>query len=345
MTKATSTRLAAPDAEQVRLLVAGDKSHCGKSTMSLGLLASLLDLGFAPAELAYIKPATQCVSTTLTAKFCESSGIDYVHVGPVVFYRNFTREFLDGKHGTSAELLASCANAVEAISAGKRFVVIDGVGYPTVGSIVGCSSVDIALACRARVLLVGKSGVGDAVDSFNLCAAVFEQRGVPVIGAVFNKLSLTGAYSLERCSEYVRKYFVSRRPAQHVYGLVPATDSLAALAAEESCGFSFSHPNPQNHIIRVEPLSGADSKAVANICALFKEHVDVPRIVADARAMAGASEVALSRANALELFSAAPSALLRQPATLLWVVVTAIVAHTIHALLAAGKLFRIGRGN
>jgi dethiobiotin synthetase len=177
---------------QLRILVAGDKSHCGKSTISLGLLASLLDNGFSPSDLAYIKPATQCVSATLTAKFCETAGIEYVHIGPIVFYRGFTRECLDGKHGTPEQRVDACARAVDRIGKGKRIVVIDGVGYPTVGSIVGCSSVDIALACRARVLLVGKSGVGDAIDSFNLCAAVFEQKGIPLLGGIFNKLALTG---------------------------------------------------------------------------------------------------------------------------------------------------------
>lgn len=178
--------------EQLRVLVAGDKSHCGKSTISLGLLASLLELGFKPSEVAYIKPATQCVAPTLTAKYCESMGIAYVHIGPVVFYRGFTRAFLDGEHGTSEDLVRQCVSAVERISQGKRVVVIDGVGYPSVGSIVGCSSADIALACHACVLLVGKQGVGDAIDSYNLCATYFERRGIPVIGAVFNKFVSTG---------------------------------------------------------------------------------------------------------------------------------------------------------
>ena len=71
-------------------------------------------------------------------------------------------------------------------------MVIDGVGYPSVGSIVGCSSADIAEATGANVLLVGKPGVGDAIDSYNLCAAFFEARGLPVLGAVFNKLPETG---------------------------------------------------------------------------------------------------------------------------------------------------------
>ena len=43
------------------------------------------------------------------------------------------------------------------------------------------------------MLLVGKPGVGDAIDSYNLCAAVFEARGLPVLGGVFNKLPETGS--------------------------------------------------------------------------------------------------------------------------------------------------------
>ena len=93
-----------------------------------------------------------------------------------------------------------------------------------------CSSADMAVACRAPVLIVGKSGVGDAIDSFNLCARFFEARRVPVLGVVFNKLPPKGFYGLAACEEYVRKYMRTSRPKQHVYGLLPASDLLAALA-------------------------------------------------------------------------------------------------------------------
>ena len=79
--------------------------------------------------------------------------------------------------------------------------MVDGVGYPAVGSICGVSNGDVAAALGAPVLLVGKSGVGDAVDSYNLNACFFEARGVRVLGGVFNRISTTGYYSLERCRE------------------------------------------------------------------------------------------------------------------------------------------------
>ena len=62
-------------------------------------------------------------------------------------------------------------------SVGKRIVFVDGVGYPSVGSICNLSNADIAQALKDPILLVGKSGVGDAVDSFNLSAKFFESYG------------------------------------------------------------------------------------------------------------------------------------------------------------------------
>ena len=264
----------------LKLMVAGDKSSAGKSTVSLGLLAALLEAGFQPSELAYIKPATQCVSSTLTARFCEDRGIAYEHIGPVVFYRGYTREMIDKQKGpdTSGALVNECAEAVARISEGKRLTMIDGVGYPSVGSIVTCSSADIAVACVAPVLLVGKSGVGDAVDSFNLCARYFEAQRVPVLGGIFNKLSPTGFYSLEKCRDYVNKYMRWARPRQKVYGMLPSHDALGALGADEACGFAFSRPEK---LPSAGPMTEQDRKAVQVLAELFSEHVNVKQLVSD----------------------------------------------------------------
>jgi dethiobiotin synthetase len=225
----------------LRMMVAGDRSSVGKSTISLGLLVALLDAGFLPHEVAYIKPATQCVSSTLVARFCEEQGIACEHIGPVVYYRGFTRQQLDNPSEHNA-LVAQCSEAVDRISTGKRITVIDGVGYPSVGSVVGCSSADLAVACAAPVLLVGKPGVGDAVDSFNLCARYFEAQAVPVLGSIFNRLSPSGFYSLDTCRRYLRKYMAGSRPRQRVYGMLPVHETLGTLGAEEACGLSFERP-------------------------------------------------------------------------------------------------------
>lgn len=290
-----------------RLLVAGEKSQVGKSTISLGVLGALLEAGYQASELAYIKPATQCVKSTVVARFCESHGITYVHIGPVVFYSGFTRECLDAAASSAtpalantnadadphvaaataavadamaggAELVRKCAAAVEEISSGKKLTLIDGVGYPSVGSIVGCSSADIAVACAAPVLLVGKPGVGDAIDSFNLCARFFEAQGVPVVGAIFNKCPPTGFYSREVCDRYIRQYFAGHRPMQRVYGVLPAVEGGIQTDVEEACASRFRHSE-------VKPSAGAltegDATSVASVGELFREHVDLRSLLSD----------------------------------------------------------------
>ena len=241
----------------LRMMVAGDRSSVGKSTISLGLLVALLDAGFLPHEVAYIKPATQCVSSTLVARFCEEQGIACEHIGPVVYYRGFTRQQLDNPSEHNA-LVAQCSEAVDRISTGKRITVIDGVGYPSVGSVVGCSSADLAVACAAPVLLVGKPGVGDAVDSFNLCARYFEAQAVPVLGSIFNRLAPSGFYSLDTCRRYLRKYMAGSRPRQRVYGMLPTHETLGTLGAEEACGLSFERPKARQR--RPAPLSIAQRR-------------------------------------------------------------------------------------
>jgi dethiobiotin synthetase len=221
--------------DSLRIFIAGDRSSVGKSSVCLGMIGSLLEMGYSPESLAYIKPATQSESTQLIQLFCEQQGIQCVPVGPLVYYRGFTRAFLAGETETTDQLLKHCSDAVDRVARGKRVVLVDGVGFPAVGSICGTSNAAVALACGyptetgrrlpMGVVLVGGSGVGSAVDAFNLNATYFEQAGVPVIGGIFNKLADSGFYSLENCKVQISAYFEQNRDqtlkGREAYGFVP----------------------------------------------------------------------------------------------------------------------------
>jgi hypothetical protein len=236
----TTTTTISPPA--LRIFVAGDRMSVGKSSMCLGLLGTLIAKGYDPDSLAYIKPATQNESPQLVQKYCESVGIACVPAGPVVYYRGFTRAFLAGDTESTEELLGKVEVVVDQIALGKRVVIVDGVGFPAVGSICGTDNAAVARASGyppnnsngrrgggqrkpCGVLVVGGSGVGGAVDAFNLNATYFEHASVPVLGAIFNKLSLDGFYSLENCKAQITSYFdqnahqqeLGRRP----FGFVP----------------------------------------------------------------------------------------------------------------------------
>mmetsp|Transcript_15572 Transcript_15572/g.22957 ORF Transcript_15572/g.22957 Transcript_15572/m.22957 type:complete len:482 (-) Transcript_15572:336-1781(-) len=222
------------DNRALRIFVAGDRANVGKTSVCLGILGNLLRAGYKASDLAYIKPATQDESPQLLQLYCEKKGIRCEPIGPIVFYRGFTRAFLAGQTESSTEMLEQVSLAVDTISRGKRVVIIDGVGYPAVGSICGVDNAAVAAASAYSaerplgVLLVGPSGVGHAVDSFNLNANYFESRGIPVLGAIFNKLSIDGYYSLENCKDQVSSFFQTYRSNCKAFGFVPMSPELAS---------------------------------------------------------------------------------------------------------------------
>ena len=76
------------------------------------------------------------------------------------------------------------------------------------------------------IVMIGKSGVGDAVDSHNLNSSFFESKGVTVLGAIFNKLSsdLSEYYNIDSCALSVRSYFRQYKNYQRIYGFIPLVD-------------------------------------------------------------------------------------------------------------------------
>jgi hypothetical protein len=274
----------------LRIFVAGDRSSVGKSSISLGILGTLLfKHHHPPCRLAYIKPATQSESTQLIQLFCEYHGIPCIPVGPLVYYRGFTRAYLAGQTESSEQLLERCRDAVDRLSIRgyadgsdnnrdkPRIVIVDGVGFPAVGSICGTDNPRVAQAARCDgVILVGGSGVGAAVDGFNLNATYFEKYGVPVLGGIFNKLDPhpDAFYSLENCRREVTTYFDqsvdqitnNRRP----FGFVPLFPRIAG-------------PNAMHY--------------VDEFIDVFDQHVDVKALVNAAVAAAARRDLQTKEPN------------------------------------------------
>lgn len=259
---ANSSRDAAP----LRLFISGDRASVGKSTTCLLILSSLIQLGVDPRHLAYIKPCTQSESLQPVTAFCQRVGIATEATSPVVFYQGFTRAYLQGNTESSATMIANCVTAVNQLAKKNRscrLIVIDGVGYPSVGSICDISNAAVAKALHSPVLLVGKSGVGDAVDSYNLNRVYFEAHGCSVLGGIFNKLEMTGFYSLESCREALNAYFAASQPTHMPYGFVPKADVNAERPLlDKTTGL-------------------VDDEVLLAWTNVFMQHVDLQRLVLD----------------------------------------------------------------
>jgi len=252
----------------IRLFVAGAVTHVGKTTVCLSILAALRKAGLKACELAYIKPATQCEAPDLLSKWCMAEGIEYVsgENAPLVFYQGFTRSFLSGEQGSSADWLRKISLRVDSLCEGRRVVVVDGVGFPAVGSIVGVDNADVAKAVRAPVVLVCKSGVGAAIDSFSLNCAYFVAKGVPVLGAIFNLGDRDGFNAWNTCAENIELWFSrveGRR--ERFYGVVPVLPELDGLRSRIA----------ETDDTRLMELAGLNA-------AHFVAHVDISAICEDA---------------------------------------------------------------
>ena len=279
------------DEPAIRIFIAGDRSQVGKSSVCLGLIGSLLKMGYPPSSLAYIKPATQCESAQLVAQYCDKVGVPNRPIGPVVYYKGFTRSFLAGETEDTSQLLAEAGRSVDDIAQGRRVVIVDGVGYPAVGSICGTDNAAVAAACgrmkdssKSRVpmpvLLVGKSGVGDAVDSFNLNAAYFEAKNVPVLGSVFNRLPLEGFYSLENCKKAIESYFEQYRPDKQPFGFIPEVQGIANSRKETNESDALENGDGRSQLDVAMDHAGQFIEA-------FAKYVDVAAIISAAKEATG----------------------------------------------------------
>ena len=203
----------------------GSASGVGKTMLCEGLLSQLLVKGYHPEQLAYIKPMTQCTEKQAVTVFCEREHIAHRSIGSLVFKNGFTKHFIDGLTKNSAELLEEVLTTISQISKDKDIVIIDGIGSPATGSVVGVSNVDIALSLAAPVLFVGKVGVGAAIDDTILAVSFMQQQGIQNIALIYNKIPPGELVSV--------KYYVSKRLAELLPN-VPVLDFIANHAQLDS---------------------------------------------------------------------------------------------------------------
>jgi len=171
------------------LYVMGTETGVGKSTVCLGLLAYFLRQGFKASQLAYIKPMTQCLTPQNVALFCEKNHIDYRATDGLIFSKGFTRDFIAGLTRNSDELKQDVLANINDIAQHKAIVIIDGIGHPAVGSVIGVSNIDIALALECKVIYIAHPGIGKTIDSTVLNITFMQSKGINKIGVIFNQLS------------------------------------------------------------------------------------------------------------------------------------------------------------
>ncbi|NQT32355.1 MAG: AAA family ATPase, partial [Candidatus Omnitrophica bacterium] len=208
-----------------RIFIAATRQNVGKTTISLGLIATLLKRF---KKIGFIKPVGQRYLVEGGHKVDEDSvlieqifkfDLALHDMSPVAVEKGYTERFLDGKGGKDPEL--KIKEAFSHIAEGKDLVIIEGTGHAGVGSVFDFSNAAVAKMLASKVILVSPGGIGSAIDEIMLNKAVFDRQGVKLAGVVVNKV-LPQKY--EKVNEYIRKGL--GRLGIPVLGVVPYIDIL-----------------------------------------------------------------------------------------------------------------------
>ena len=177
----------------------------GKTTLSLGLLAALIDRGI---DTAFTKPVGQRYAMVDEVPADEDAILmkelfdlrdPFGDMSPVHIPRGFTKSFIKGE--VVQDLASKIDIAHRNLSVGHDMLLIEGTGHAGVGSVVGLSNADVAARMRAPVVIVSEGGVGRPIDEIVLNQALFARRGVPLVGAVINKVDVEADPSLPEVLE------------------------------------------------------------------------------------------------------------------------------------------------
>ncbi|MEL6625506.1 MAG: AAA family ATPase [Bacteroidota bacterium] len=176
-----------------RIYIAATSQHVGKTTTTLGLMAALRAHGL---HVGYCKPLGQKHVTINGAQvdkdaplFTEFLGIPLepsLH-SPVILGRGVSGQFIENPE--DFDFMDQVTQAARQLEETYDLVVYEGTGHPGVGSVVDLSNADVAKNLQAGVILVVEGGVGKTLDQITLNRAIFEQRNVPILGVIVNKVN------------------------------------------------------------------------------------------------------------------------------------------------------------
>lgn len=229
-----------------QLYLAATGMNRGKTTLSLGLLASLFERGL---PTGFIKPVGQRYAVVdgipadedaILMKSVFGLPDPLSAISPVHIPRGFTKAYINGE--VVEDLAARVREAHAGIAAGRDWVLVEGTGHAGVGSVVDLSNAQVARMLGAPVLIVSEAGVGRPIDEIVLNRALFEREGVPVVGAVVNKVDVDAHPSLAAV--------LQRGLASHgiaLLGILPYRPLLSnptlGMLAEQMAG-EVLHPGP-----------------------------------------------------------------------------------------------------
>jgi len=183
-----------------QLYLAATGQNRGKTTASLGLLDGFLKRGL---RTGFMKPVGQRTVIDHGEPADEDAVLmhevygltePYSAMSPVHIPRGFTKSYIAGE---VVEDLGARIAAAHATYRDYDVLLVEGTGHAGVGAVIGLSNAVVAASLGAPVIILSEGGIGRPIDEIVLNSSLFTRHGVPVAGAIVNKVDVEAQPGIE----------------------------------------------------------------------------------------------------------------------------------------------------
>lgn len=174
------------------LYISATLRDCGKTSVSLGLIQLLHEMGISPG---YCKPVGQHY-VRYHDKNIDEDGVlmhqvfnlteEPYFLSPIAIESDFTRKFIENPNVKPLEdQILQCHQKLQDA---HQVVIYEGTGHAGVGSCFGLSNARVAQLLGAKIIIVTSGGIGRPLDEIALSMALFKDFNVEIIGVILNKV-------------------------------------------------------------------------------------------------------------------------------------------------------------
>ncbi len=181
-----------PDTPVKSIFISSIHQNAGKTTMCLGLFKALKSRRI---KTSFIKPVGQEVVNVGKVNIDKDSYLigevfktsrEYAKMSPVTIGRGATEKYIFNPNDEKVK--KKILDSYHYLKKGHSVMVVEGTGHAGVGSVIDHSNADVAALLGTKAIIVSEGGIGKAIDEIMLNKALFDLRGVEVIGVVINKV-------------------------------------------------------------------------------------------------------------------------------------------------------------
>ncbi len=265
------------------LYISSIYQNAGKTTVSLGLFRSFQERRLHPAFLKPVGQQTVHVGGLDIDKDCYLIGSvyrcrkDLKTMSPVTVGHGFTEQYI---FNPKKEMLHNkILKAFHKLTKTKKSIIVEGTGHAGVGSVVDVSNADVAQMLGSKVIMVAEGGIGRSIDEIMLNKALFDVKGVDVLGVIINKV-LPEKY--ERIKSALARGLANK--GLRLFGVIPREPILSDPTVEQLmgqlrlkllCGKENLHKRVRNTIVAaMEPANMVDHISSGTLVLTSGDRID-----------------------------------------------------------------------